>query len=192
MPPTYVFSMRDLIFYEYAKLISKSAKRWGDYKFVYGRYNSLKNGKIKMSTTLREWKKEQEKNENYCVYCSSKKNLSIDHIIPKKLGGTDSPDNLVLACKKCNSSKKDLSLFLWMSKHDKWPNIDLLDRILSGKYLKELYLIHEDKGTLNINRKNMLDYCIKCEIKDQCVKWKKKNTITPLCLEAIIFYQSVS
>ena len=75
-----------------------------------------------------------------------------------------------------------------MSKNDEWPTIDYLDRVLAGKYLKELYALHEHGGTLDIHRKSMDNYCEKCQISDECKKWKKKNTITPLCLEALLFY----
>jgi hypothetical protein len=43
-----------------------------------------------------------------CHYCKSELLLSeatLDHKIPKKLGGTDTLDNLVLACKYCNGLK---------------------------------------------------------------------------------------
>lgn len=53
------------------------------------------------------------KRDNYvCVYCGSdnKKNLTLDHVIPKSKGGKDSWDNLVTSCKKCNSEKSDLTL----------------------------------------------------------------------------------
>ena len=40
-----------------------------------------------------------------CVYCGSKENLCVDHAYPILLGGTDDYDNLVTACKKCNSGK---------------------------------------------------------------------------------------
>ena len=42
-----------------------------------------------------------------CEYCHSPEYLSpdlftLDHILPKSLGGTDNPDNLCLACHRCN------------------------------------------------------------------------------------------
>lgn len=40
-----------------------------------------------------------------CVYCNSKDDLCIDHLIPLIQGGDNEPDNLVLACKPCNSGK---------------------------------------------------------------------------------------
>ena len=44
-----------------------------------------------------------------CVYCGAKAE-EIEHIIPKSKGGTNSPHNLVIACKKCNKLKDKLSL----------------------------------------------------------------------------------
>ena len=51
--------------------------------------------------------------DNYeCVYCGSGviKTLTLDHVIPQSKGGGNSWDNLVTACKRCNSEKADLTL----------------------------------------------------------------------------------
>lgn len=47
--------------------------------------------------------------DNYtCCYCGSKKGpMTVDHIIPKRLGGADSWENLVCACDRCNNMKGD-------------------------------------------------------------------------------------
>ena len=47
-----------------------------------------------------------------CVYCgnSNIKTLTLDHVIPQSKGGKDSWDNLVTACRSCNSEKADLTL----------------------------------------------------------------------------------
>ncbi|MBC7328719.1 HNH endonuclease [bacterium] len=47
--------------------------------------------------------------DNYtCQYCGQKGGeLTIDHVIPKKLGGKTDWDNLVCCCKRCNAKKKD-------------------------------------------------------------------------------------
>jgi len=42
-----------------------------------------------------------------CGYCGSKKNLTIDHIIPKSRGGGNTWDNLVTCCSRCNTIKDD-------------------------------------------------------------------------------------
>lgn len=45
--------------------------------------------------------------DNYtCRYCRSTDNpLTIDHVTPVSLGGTDDPSNLVAACRDCNAGK---------------------------------------------------------------------------------------
>lgn len=53
------------------------------------------------------------KRDNYqCVYCglNNIKLLTLDHVIPQSKGGKNSWDNLVTACRKCNSEKADLTL----------------------------------------------------------------------------------
>ena len=41
-----------------------------------------------------------------CVYCGSKKNLAMDHVIPVIAGGGFTKGNIVPACKPCNSRKR--------------------------------------------------------------------------------------
>jgi hypothetical protein len=47
-----------------------------------------------------------------CRYCGAKApdvKLTVDHVVPEALGGTDDPTNLVTACKDCNSGKASTS-----------------------------------------------------------------------------------
>jgi 5-methylcytosine-specific restriction endonuclease McrA len=50
--------------------------------------------------------------DNYtCQYCGhTSKELTVDHIVPKRLGGPTSWDNLVCCCRRCNTKKGDKSL----------------------------------------------------------------------------------
>ena len=47
-----------------------------------------------------------------CVYCGdyNRKTLTLDHVVPQSKGGKDTWDNLVTACRKCNSEKSNLTL----------------------------------------------------------------------------------
>lgn len=46
--------------------------------------------------------------DNYtCQYCSSRKELTIDHVIPRWAGGPHTWDNLVACCRRCNLKKGD-------------------------------------------------------------------------------------
>jgi 5-methylcytosine-specific restriction endonuclease McrA len=53
-----------------------------------------------------------------CIYCGttadeSGSHLHLDHVLPRSLGGEDSSDNLVLACRSCNCARKAMSLAEW-------------------------------------------------------------------------------
>lgn len=58
-----------------------------------------------------------ERDEAYCHYCHRPldnpddydSKLTIDHIVPVVMNGNDELCNLVLACKTCNSQKRDAS-----------------------------------------------------------------------------------
>lgn len=46
-----------------------------------------------------------------CRYCGAAPpdtTLTVDHVIPTTLGGTDEPTNLVAACRECNSGKTSI------------------------------------------------------------------------------------
>jgi 5-methylcytosine-specific restriction endonuclease McrA len=46
-----------------------------------------------------------------CQYCGTvAKDLTIDHVIPKRLGGLTVWENLVTACRRCNTRKSDKPL----------------------------------------------------------------------------------
>jgi 5-methylcytosine-specific restriction endonuclease McrA len=48
-----------------------------------------------------------KRDRHQCQYCGSKKQLTIDHVIPRSKGGKHSWDNVVIACSRCNSCKGD-------------------------------------------------------------------------------------
>lgn len=52
----------------------------------------------------------RERARYLCEYCHSSERLSashftIDHVTPKSLGGSDEPENLALACRRCNERR---------------------------------------------------------------------------------------
>jgi len=54
--------------------------------------------------------------QNTCIYCLKEVapgSLEIDHVVPLSRGGTNFPDNLVLSCRSCNSSKHARLLSVW-------------------------------------------------------------------------------
>ena len=52
-----------------------------------------------------------------CAYCGAGAEdsvLTLDHLVPRELGGTHEVRNLVTACVSCNSSRRDLSMRSWL------------------------------------------------------------------------------
>lgn len=52
------------------------------------------------------------RDNHVCRYCGAKApdvTLTVDHVIPVALGGSDKPDNLVAACRDCNYGKASTS-----------------------------------------------------------------------------------
>jgi 5-methylcytosine-specific restriction endonuclease McrA len=63
-----------------------------------------------------------------CSYCGAVDNLTVDHLIPRLGGGPDEADNLVWACRSCNSSKRDSDMLAWMRSKGQFPSLLLLRR----------------------------------------------------------------
>ena len=96
-------------------------------------FKGLKNGTMNMRTIFDDEKIKLQTGQ-ICNYCGSKSNLALDHIFSKQYGGTDDAENLVYACRYCNSSKGKKDLMEWM----KYKDI-FLPLMIIRKYLK---LIH--------------------------------------------------
>lgn len=45
------------------------------------------------------------RDNSQCQYCTSKKDLTLDHVIPKSRDGKSTWENIVVACVKCNLKK---------------------------------------------------------------------------------------
>lgn len=55
-------------------------------------------------------------NQAACHYCAAplkRDEVTMDHVVPLLRGGKSTKGNVVMACKPCNNSKKDLLLMEW-------------------------------------------------------------------------------
>jgi 5-methylcytosine-specific restriction endonuclease McrA len=56
------------------------------------------------------------KKETTCHWCGTRLNrVTVDHIVPISRGGSHTPDNLVAACLRCNSSKRERLPLEWIA-----------------------------------------------------------------------------
>lgn len=81
--------------------------------------NNRKYRRKKLDSTLttKEWEVIVKKFNNSCAYCGSKEKITQDHFIPVYNGGEYTHNNIIPACKSCNSSKQEKNFFEWYRKH---------------------------------------------------------------------------
>jgi len=92
-------------------------------------FKGLKTGTMNVRS-LYEEERVKLTSDKVCVYCGRSDNLTLDHLFPKSLGGLDTGDNLVYACKTCNSSKGDNDMLAWLYGRHTFPPLLLLRRYL--------------------------------------------------------------
>jgi hypothetical protein len=93
-------------------------------------------------------------------------------------GGQDTGDNTVLACRKCKQSKKDLGIYEWFNLEGK----EKLPGLVEGKYLKLLFDMHDQTGTLDMGSDSLDTLCTMCEVGYLCNETK----LTVHCLESVL------
>lgn len=89
-----------------------------------------------------------------CCYCGKNEDLTLDHLIPQYCGGKDGGENLVYACKSCNSSKSNKDLLEWCMEKKIFPPVLVLRRYLK---LANTYL--EDNGYLELPYSELDNCC---------------------------------
>lgn len=113
---------------EYARTHSKEAvaraKKWAqDNPLEYRTWMNNRYAREKAAVgqfTYIDYFFAYEDQEGRCAYCGQrlflniKNDIHVDHVIPLAKGGTNWPENIVLACKNCNSSKSDKLLSDWL------------------------------------------------------------------------------
>ena len=80
-----------------------------------------------------------------CCYCGATEELCLDHLVPKARGGAGLANNLVWACRGCNSSKGGRDLLQWMLGRNRFPAVLLLRR-----YVKLVSWYCESRGQLDL------------------------------------------
>ena len=135
-PPT-ITTIREHIAWSYANLamadaaLSASVNAYGTVHFMIRNrlYHGLISGRMSMRT-LYDDERLKMTMPQACYYCGSLNNLSVDHLIPRIKGGRDEADNLIWACRPCNSSKHGRDMLEWMDAKSVFPSVLLLRRYI--------------------------------------------------------------
>lgn len=87
------------------------------YSFMNGRRRARK---LALPSTLifEQWNQIKEHFNNKCCYCGRELPLEQEHFIPLSKGGEYTINNIVPACKSCNSSKSAQNFLKWYPKHE--------------------------------------------------------------------------
>lgn len=144
-------TVKELIYYSYANLamahsaIDKKQEKYKMLNFMIRAklFKGLKDGTMNMRSIFEDEKIKIQTGKN-CNYCGSSDRLSLDHIFPRKLGGKDDAENLILACRICNSSKGKKDLLEWMLFKG-----EFLPLMIIRRYLKLTYSYCIENGLLD-------------------------------------------
>jgi hypothetical protein len=131
-------TVRELIYYSYANLamahtaVDRKQEKYEMFNFMIRAklFKGLNDGTMNMRTIFDDEKIKLQTGQ-ICNYCGSSEKLALDHIFPQKFGGKDDAENLIFACKTCNSSKGKKDLMEWM-----WYRGRFLPLMIIRRYLK--------------------------------------------------------
>ena len=130
-------TVRELLFWSYANLamahtaVDRKQEKYAAFNYMIRAklFKGLTEGSMNIRTIFDD-EKIKVLSGGVCSYCGATDNLALDHILPQAFGGKDVGDNLVYACRSCNSSKGRKDLMEWMSFKNTFPPLMILRRYL--------------------------------------------------------------
>lgn len=172
-------TVKELIYYSYANLamahmaIEKKQEKYGMLNFMIRSklFKGLKDGTMSMRTIFDDEKVKLQTGQ-ICNYCGSSDRLSLDHIFPQKYGGQDDAENLIFACRACNSSKGKKDLMEWMIYRDKF-----LPLMVIRRYLKLTYIYCNQNGLLDKNIEELRELHLPFRIDLLPTKYPRPNEL---------------
>jgi hypothetical protein len=144
-------TVRHLIYFSYSNLamahtaIEKKQEKYEIFNFMIRAklFKGLKDGTMNMRTIFDDEKIKLQTGQ-ICNYCGSADKLALDHIFPQKFGGKDDAENLIFACRTCNSSKGKKDLMEWMA-----FRAQFLPLMIIRRYLKLTFNYCNENGLLD-------------------------------------------
>ncbi|HUT86342.1 MAG TPA: HNH endonuclease [Elusimicrobiales bacterium] len=168
MPDRDVKTIKDQIFFQYAKIIARSAfgcangkeAKSKHYGFIKKTFRELQSGKKSWSDIVRE-DKQFVQSDKKCIYCDGLENLQWEHLVPKSININSrcktcerilGIHNQIWACSRCNGAggkwNKGLYTFFKSRLSREKKFFDVIPPLAEKKYLKTIYYCHQCAGTL--------------------------------------------
>ena len=130
-------TVREQIYWAYANLamahtaVTKKQVKYERFNYMIRAklFKGLKEGTMNIRTIFDDEKIKLQTGQ-ICNYCGSSQNLALDHILPQRFGGKDDAENLIFACRSCNSSKGKKDLMEWMYFRKKFLPLMIIRRYL--------------------------------------------------------------
>ena len=130
-------TVKEMIYWSYANLamahtaVINKQEKYGRFNYIIRSklFKGLKDETMNMRTIFDDEKIKLQTGQ-ICNYCGCMDNLSLDHIFPLKFGGQDNAENLIFACRSCNSSKGKKDLMEWMDFRGKFLPLMIIRRYL--------------------------------------------------------------
>lgn len=172
-------TVRELIYYSYANLamahtaIDKKQEKYGTFNFMIRAklFKGLKDGTMNIRTIFDDEKIKLQTGQ-ICNHCGSTEKLALDHIFPQKYGGQDNAENLIFACRTCNSSKGKKDLMEWMNYRGQF-----LPLMIVRRYLKLTFNYCNDNGLLDKNIEELKDMELPFKIEFIPTSYPKPNEL---------------
>ena len=83
---------------------------------VYNHNRRSLKQKLQSTFTVKQWEQVKLYFSNHCAYCGKEDILHQEHFVSLSKGGEYTHNNIIPACKSCNSSKRDRDFFEWYPK----------------------------------------------------------------------------
>lgn len=161
-------TVREQIYFSYANLamahsaVDKKQEKYSISNFMIRAklFKGLTEGRMNMRTIFDDEKIKLQTGQ-ICNYCGSTEKLTLDHIFSQKLGGQDNAENLIFACRTCNSSKGKKDLMEWMNYRGQFLPLMIIRRYLK---LTFSYCIEKELIDKKIEELKSMDLPFKIEL----------------------------
>lgn len=169
----------EVLYWSYANLamadaaVRKGATAYGVGHFMIRAklYKGLCTGSVSPRSLYSD-EREKLLAQGKCSYCGSVDHPTLDHLIARSKGGSDQPENLVFACRSCNSSKGKHDVLEWASKQNTFLPLSLIRR-----YLKLAIRHAVENDLLDIRVDDLGGIPLPFSIKDIPLKYPKPDTL---------------